>query len=202
MENKSDSENFKEDISFFKTLLKKHLNLALLLILTIAIFFAIAIFLVVWWVENSEIGGFGTWTLNEWNLLNLILFTVYLIGLEVVVFVILGSILFVVLKFVVYDKLPEEEKTLFKLKKTEEEKKRWTRRTERWDRNKEFSGFGFFIFLSFLIFILYDGNLETNIGAFSYSYWLFSWLKGFAVMSIVWFFIYIGYGLWILRQPE
>jgi hypothetical protein len=202
METNSDTESLKEDNTFFKNLLKKHLNLAVVLTLAIAIFFALGIFIAVWWVENSHYGGFGLWTLNDWSLVNLLLFTVYLVGLEVVVFAILGTILLIVLYFGVYVKLPEEERILFKRKKTEEEKKRWKQRTARWSRKKESGGFGFFIFISFLIFILIDGNLETNIGALSYSYWFFAWLKGFAVMSIVGFFIYIGYGLWILQQPE
>ncbi|OLS26434.1 MAG: hypothetical protein HeimC3_09840 [Candidatus Heimdallarchaeota archaeon LC_3] len=202
LNSKSETQSAEDDHSFFKNLLKKQIKIALFLTLVGIVIFAIAIFLVIWWVENSEIGGFGIWTINDWSILNLIIFTFYLAILEAIVITILASIVFVILYFTWYTKLPDEDKALFKFKKTEKEQKRWKKITERWGRGKESGGFGIFIFLSFLVFIFLDGTLETNFGGLSYSYWLFTWLKGFVVMSIVFFFGFLGYALWFLRQSD
>jgi hypothetical protein len=197
MESNSDTESHKKDVdmTFFKTLLKKYTNIAIFSALISVIFFVVFIFLAVWWVENSDLGGFGTWTFNDWNPLNFIFFGVYFIIIEGIAFLIYIAIMFVVLKYGVYDKLPEEEKARFKWNKTEEEKRRWGRKTES-------GGFGFFIFIFFILFLLYDGTLETNIGAFSYSYWFFTWLKSFTAIMIIVAVLFSGYVLWILRQPD
>jgi hypothetical protein len=199
MESNSDTESHKGDVdrTFFKTLLKKYTNISIFSALISIIFFVIFIFLAVWWVENSDLGGFGAWTFDQWNTLNFIIFAVYFIIIEGIAFLIYIAIMFVVLKYGVYDKLPEEEKARFKWDKTEEEKRRWGRKTES-------GGFGFFIFIFFVLFLLYDGTLETNFGAvgYNYSYWFFTWLKSFTTIMIIVAVLFSGYVLWILRQPD
>ncbi|MHA1991099.1 MAG: hypothetical protein ACW981_08565 [Candidatus Hodarchaeales archaeon] len=196
----TESESKSEDFVFFKRMLKEHIVYALLLAVALIVTFILALFLVIWWIENSEIGGFGQWTFNQWSLSNVILFAIYLVLLEILLFVVVGFVLFAFFKFFWWNNLSDDNKSKFQSNRRQR-KRKWGR-NGRWGKGREFSGFGGFTFLSFLIIVFFEGNIETTFGTFGYDYWMIAWLKAFVIMAIVWGFIYTGYALWFIRQPE
>lgn len=181
-ENISNNDNLREESLSFKKFVKKHFLPILLIIVSAIVIFIIAVFLLVWWVENSDAGGRGTWTWNEWHLLNLTWFFIYLAILEIVVIGILSIIVFLIFRFWWYNNLSEAEKDFLNF--------------ENRNKGKEGGGFGFFMFILFFIIVYFDGNLEANLGSLEYSYWIYAYVKGFIIIIVLAILGFFGYGLW------
>ena len=207
--NDQENEEFESDKSFIKKVLRRHTKAAFLFFLGGILIFVEAIFVSLWWVDNFNEGKAGSTfkTFNELTLGNIIVFSaIFIILLFLAVgigFLLLG----IEFKYLWWNRLSEEERAEIHDRKSVEmthEHRRWKRGgyDGRWGRRKEGGGFGFFIFLTFLAVVLYDGNFDATFGTFGWDYWFFSWLKAVVLMAVVWSLIYLGYALWLLRQPD
>jgi len=189
--------------------LRRHTKAAFLFFLGGILIFVEAIFVSLWWVDNFAEGKMNNTfkTFDQLTLSNVIIFVVIFGILLILSFGIGFLILGTVFKFMWWNRLSEEDRAEFHDRKSVEmthEHRRWKRGRYdgSWGSRKGGGGFGFFIFLSFLAFVFLDGNFDVMFGDIGWDYWFFSWFKASILMVIIFVLIYLGYALWLLRQPD
>ncbi len=171
----------KSDESFWMGMAKKHwvffLILGLLVVGLIIGFFAILLT----FVANSDIGGYGLWTLADFSMGTGILWflLVFLWELLLGFLPFIGACcLFVAIYWFVI--VSEEDKAEFKAREKKDKKKK--RR-----KQEEGSGITFLFTLAFLIVVFAQGNWLTPFGdaSLTISYWIEAWLTGFIWVCII-----------------
>ncbi len=132
-----------------------------------------------WYVATSAIGGFGTWTFDQFSMATAILWCLFLClwTLAFVVLPTLGVIglLIAIMWFAV---LPPELKAEIKIQ---------MKRPSPRKRESGSGGFSFFLFIGLCIFIFIDGNWFTPFGSLSLGYFAGAWITVF-----MWVFILFG----------
>jgi hypothetical protein len=182
------------DESFWKGMAKKYWVAVLILGLA-CVGACIGFFnILLIYVENSDIGGYGAWTLADFSIgtgilwmLLLILWELLLIFLPFIGFcgLIVGLYWFVI--------LPEEDKEAIKARDNKDKKKKHRHQGEG-------GGISFLFFIAFLIVVFVQGNWLTTFGSILYIYWIQAWLTGFiwvciiaGIPAIVIGLLYLGY---------
>jgi len=169
------SEESKED-TFWKGIIRKYWVAFLILALVVVGFFIVFFTIILAYVENSAIGGFGTWTLAEFSVGTGILWLLVLFGWELLLGVLpFGGLCLLILGIYWVVILSEEDKAAIKAR---DRKKKKYRKTEG-------GGFTFLITIAFLIVVFVDGQWLTPVGNLPYSYWIQAYLTGFIYVCLI-----------------
>lgn len=167
------------DEAFWKKKIKEHRNSFVILIVAAICAFVGVLIVLFWFMAASPLGGYGTWTFNDWTLEAVVLFMVWLC-LSELLFVGIPSILFFgVGGYIWWKKLPAEERQEFK----DREKKK-THKTRNYGGG---GGFGFFMFIVFCIYVAVDGYYGITFEFIEYQYFVYAWF-----LSMMWTFIVLG----------
>ena len=139
-----------------------------------------AIFVFLWYVGTSAIGGQGTWTIDQFSIGSIVTWVIFFILFELAIIGIPTAVILGGVAFWWWRNLPQEEKDQFRGK---------PRR-----RDAGSGGFTFLIWIVFLIMIFLQGNWNTPLGALSFSYLVFTWLWACiiiiipcAIAALIWF---------------
>ena len=169
----------KSDDVFWLALIKKHWSAVLIFVLgfvgmVIGIFAVLLTF-----VANSDVGGYGTWNLGQFSigtgLLWFLLLLLWEFLLVILPFIGFCCVLMAVYWFVV---LSEEDKAEIKEREKKDKKKKRVKQGES-------GGASFLFFIAFLIVVFVEGYWLTPIGTVPYIYWIQFWLTGFVWVCIV-----------------
>ncbi|MFX1510596.1 MAG: hypothetical protein ACFFBR_09845 [Promethearchaeota archaeon] len=132
-----------------------------------------------WYVKTSAIGGFGTWTFNDFSLGEAVLWCLFLF-LWTLLFVVLPALLvgglFVAIAWFVV--LPDEVKAEIK---AQPKKVSGTKRTG------GSGGFSFLLFVGVCLKVFLDGNWFTKFAFLPIGYFIYTWL-----FILIWALIIFG----------
>ena len=180
------------DEVFWTKKIKEHWKAFLILII-------IGIYLIVSWglvffgyMNLSWIGGYGTWTFDQFSVGNVLLFLIQAFLWVLLLSVIHAVAAFCIFGYLWWNNLPEDEKT--ELKKREEKEKSHKAR----NYGGGGGGMTFFFQLAFLIALYVDGNFLTPFGNLPYIYFIYVYLVGFlwiffliivpaCILGLIWF---------------
>lgn len=169
----------KSEETFWMGMAKKHWVFVLILAIAF-VGFIIGIFcILLTFVANSDVGGYGLWTLADFSIgtgilwfLLLFLWELLLAFLPFIGFccIVAGIYWFVILS--------EEDKEAIKAREKKEKKKK---------HRKEEGGGGItcLFTIAFLIVVFVQGQWLTPVGDLVYSYWIQAWLTGFVWVLII-----------------
>jgi len=145
------------------------------------------------YIRTSTIGGGGTWTFDQFHMIDVILWCIFLILWELLIvglptLAVAGTFVGIVW-FVV---LPDDVKAEIKERNKKEEEKAKKHRGKKAGGG---GGFGFLLFLGVLIKMTIEGTMDTRFGLISdgYRYFIDSY-----VTVIIWILIIIGIPLAII----
>jgi hypothetical protein len=170
----------KSDESFWKGMAMKHWLAALIFILAfvgavIGFFYVLLTF-----ITNSEVGGYGTWNIGQFSVGTAILWILLLILWEFLLiflpFIGFCCILVAIYWFVI---LSDEDKEEIKARDRKEKDKKKQR------RQGESGGASALFTIAFLIVVFVQGQWLTPFGSLPYTYWIMAWLTGFIWVCIV-----------------
>lgn len=173
------SEELSEE-SFWKGMLKKHWPGFLIFLvacvgLIIGMFYILLIY-----IANSEIGGYGAWTLAEFSVGTAVLWCILLILWELLLaFLPFIGFCCLVGALYWYVILPEEDKEAIKARDRKDKKKK------RKHHKSEGSGISFLFTLAFLIVVFVEGHWLIPIGTIPYTYWIHAFITGFIWICII-----------------
>ena len=132
-----------------------------------------------WFVTTSAIGGYGTWTFNDFSLGEVVVWFIFLLLWMLLIVVLptlaVGGIVVAIVWFVV---LPPDVK---------EEIKTRFRRPSPGKTSGGGGAFGFLLFIGVCIKVAVDGNWLTKFENLSFSYFIQSW-----IIVFIWALIIIG----------
>ena len=160
---------------FWKEEIKKHWKVLFLCVVAIVVLSIIAVTVLIWHIQTSPIGNYGTATFDEWSLDWIVRFIIGLILWELLFVGVPAGLIFGLGGYLWWQRLPSDERTKFKEQHSKNKKARGA------------SGFGLFIFIAYCIYIAIDGNYSTPFGNKPYSYWVYSYF-----LTIGWLLIIVG----------
>jgi hypothetical protein len=143
-----------------------------------------------WYVSTSALGGFGTWTFDQFSLGTAIVYCLWLV-LWMLLFVVLptlavfGLVIGISWKAILSLEMKEELKMRFKAPQAHK-------------RSEGGGALGFFLFLGVCLFVFIDGNWLTPFGSLSIGYFIQATIIVFiweaiifcipaAIIGIIWF---------------
>ena len=146
-----------------------------------------------WYVKTSAIGGFGTWTFNDFSLGEVVAWFIFLV-LWMLLFVGLPTLAVggTIAAIVWFKVLPPDVK---------QEIKTQPKRVPGGKRSGGGGAFGFLLFIGLCIKVWVDGNWLTKFGSLSYGYFIQS-----LIIVFIWGLIVIGIPgaiigiIWLLRK--
>ncbi len=136
----------------------------------------IAVIVVIWHIETTPIGNYGTATIDQWSLDWIVGFVIVLILWELLFVGLPAGLFFGLGGYFWWQRLPADEKEWYK----KEEKKSHKSRNAG-------GSFGLVLFIAYCIYIAIEGNYYTAFGSLPYTYWVYSYL-----LTMVWLLIIIG----------
>jgi hypothetical protein len=150
------------------------------------------------YIDTSTIGGQGTWTFDQFSMGTMIEFMIFFIVWILLIVVLptiaVTGILVAVIWYVVF--APElNEEIKLRIKKDEERKRRYGRKSE------GSGAFGFFMFIGVCIYIVVDGNWTTEFGNLTFRYFIDAWVTVFMYILIIFGIpaVIIG-SIWFVRK--
>ncbi len=178
------SEELSEE-AYWKGFVKKHWILLVVVIVACICAFIGALLVLIWFIETSPIGAYGTAFVGDWNLDWIVGFTILIILWELLFVGIPAGLFFGVGGYIWWSRLPDEEKQEFKA------------RDKKKTHNKRNAGGGgggsFFIFIVYCIYIGVEGNYYTTFGSLPYTYWLSR-----CFLALMWILIIFGIPICII----
>lgn len=140
------------------------------------------IFVLLTFIESSNVGNYGTWTFADFSVGTAILWMllVFLWEFLLVLLPFCGFCGLIVCVFW-FKIVSEEDKEAIKSRNKEEKD------NKHHHYNKEGGGIGGFLFIAFLLMVFIDGQWLTPFGSLPYNYFVIAWLWGF-----IWTMIIIG----------
>ena len=140
----------------------------------------IGVYLIVSWImvffgyiQNSPIGGYGTWTFDQFSVGILLLFIIQMILWVLLLSFLPAGIAFCIFGYLWWKQLSEDEKS--ELRRREEKQKSHKAR----NYGGGGGGISFFIGIAFLIAIYIDGTWLVPFGNLSYSYFVYAYFYAF-----------------------
>jgi hypothetical protein len=130
-----------------------------------------------WYMNTSALGGFGSWTFDQFSLGTAIFWCLYLVLWELL-FAILPTIgVFALFTAIIWfailaPEIKEELRIKFKTPKPSK-------------RSSSSGGFGFLIFIGVCIFVFIDGNWLTPFGSLSIGYFIHASIIVFIWASLI-----------------
>lgn len=187
-----EKEIMKEVRDFVRVLLKKYWYILLVVLIGAVGAFVGGITVELLFIESSPIGGYGTWTFNDFSVGSSIIFILLsvgwlllLVGLPLIgYFAVVGSIFWFVL-------ISDENKAYIKEKMKDEERKEKKKAHRKKQAKKGGGGGGvsFFTVFIMLIVIFVQGNWWVTFGNLSFTYFLFLYIE-----IIIWCAAIFGIG--------
>ena len=169
------SEEIKID-TYWKKHFKENKWLIIVIIIAVASIITGAFLVLFWFMETSPIGLLGEATFDQWNLdwvvgfiILIILWELLFVGVPTVIFI-------VVVGYIWWNRLSDEDKAEFKAR---DKKKHRARNT-----GGE-GGFGFVMFIAYCILHGVKGTYYASFGSQPYSYWVYTWFETFMWIAIV-----------------
>ncbi|MFX0066862.1 MAG: hypothetical protein ACFFC7_32415 [Candidatus Hermodarchaeota archaeon] len=166
------NDNDNETNGHFWYVLKKYWKFIAIMIVggTIAVIGAVLVLLL--YIDNSAIGGFGTWSIGEFSIGNIVFWCIMLVIFEILLvgipaLIILGGIAL-----------------LWWRSLTPEEKADWERDSSSKRDIGGGSGVTFIINIIFLILIWLSGNWNTPLSTIPYSYLIHTYLFVMIILAI------------------
>ena len=154
-----------------------------------------------WFINTSDVGGYGTFTFDEFSVGTTLLFyllsILWLLLLDVLP---AGGYICLLIGVFWWKLVKEEDKQEIKRLMKREESKDF-RKKRRKQRGGGGGGGSFLIFIAFLIVVFVDGNWLVPFGDLSFSYFVFAYISG-----LVWCAIIAGipaciiFVLWLLHK--
>jgi len=170
----------KSDETFWMGMAKKHWVAILILVLAVVGVFIGFFCIILTFVANSDVGGYGTWTLAEFSIGTGILWFLLLILWELLLaFLPFIGFCCLILAIYWYVILSEEDKEAIKARDRKEKSKKKKRTQEGG------GGITFLFTIAFLIVVFIQGQWLTPVGTLPYSYWIEAWLTGFIWCCII-----------------
>ena len=167
--------------NFWKTQIMNHKIAFVFVLVACLVFIISAVSVLIWYMETSAIGGYGSWSINQWSLKDVIIFMIILISWELLLAIAPAGVLFFIGGYLFWWK-----------RLTPEEKQEYRKREGK--KNKKTSGkhgggniLSFLLFIAFCIYIFIDGNFSTPFGELPYSYFIYAYLY-----TIMWLLIIFG----------
>ncbi len=146
-----------------------------------------------WYIATSPLGGFGTWTFDQFSLGTAIVWCLFLC-LWTLLFVVLptlgvAGLLIAIIWFVVLPpELKGEIKTRLKAPRPHK-------------RESGGGGFSFLLFVGLCIFVFIDGNWLTPFGSLSFGYFAYAWITVFIWAAIIFGIPAVIIGIyWLFRK--
>jgi hypothetical protein len=170
-----EKEQKKSDEQFWKEEIKKNWKVLILCVAAIVILSIIAVIVLIWHIQTSPIGNYGTATFDRWSLDWIVGFIIVLILWELLFVGLPAGLIFGLGGYLWWQRLTDDERTKFKEQQSKNKKARGA------------GGLGLFMFIAYCIYIAIDGNYSAPFGSQPYSYWLYSYL-----LTIGWLLIIIG----------
>ncbi|MCK4953696.1 hypothetical protein KAS14_07930 [Candidatus Bathyarchaeota archaeon] len=143
-----------------------------------------------WYIDTSAIGGYGSWTFDQFSLGTTIVWVIFLFLRTLLIVALptlaVAGILVAIIWFVILPpELKEEIKTSFKTPRPGK-------------RSSGGGGFGFLLFIGVCIYVYVDGNWLTEFGSLTYGYFMNAWITVFkwvliifgipaVIIGIIWF---------------
>jgi hypothetical protein len=178
------SEELSDEL-YWKKAIKNHLTAFIVVIIAGACIITGFILVLFWHINTSPIGLQGTATFDQWSLDWIVGFMWILIGWELLFVGIPTGLFFGVGGYIFWKRLPDEERQEFKAR----DKKKPHRKRNAGGG----SGFSFFVFIAYLIYMGIQGNYYAAFGSQPYSYWVVSWF-----LTIMWILIIFGIPICII----
>ncbi|MFX0071188.1 MAG: hypothetical protein ACFFAO_08870 [Candidatus Hermodarchaeota archaeon] len=174
-------EQKKSDEQFWKEKIKIHWKVLILCASIIVILAIVAVYVLIWHIQTSPIGNYGTATIEKWSLDWVVRFLIVLILWELLFVGVPALLIFGLGGYLWWQRLTIDERTEFKEQQSKHKKSR------------NLGGCGLFMFIAYCIYIWIDGNYFTPFGRKTYSYWVYSYL-----LTIGWVLIIIGIPLAVI----
>jgi cation transport ATPase len=171
----------------WKKFLRRHWDMALLMIVGIAIAAIAGLFVFLWVVANAQATGLVPAALGQWTVGIFIIFILNVIFWELVFVGIWAIPAALIIYFQWYKKLPKKEQQEYEGAKRKKSK-------------TEDSGFSFFVFLIWLVIVWLGGMWNLALQEWTINNWIFTWLT-----AILWALLIVGipgiiYVIWSLKQ--
>ena len=170
-----EEEQKKNDEQFWKEEIKQHWKMLVLCIAAFVFLLVIAVNVVIWHIQTSPIGNYGTATFDQWSLDWIVRFVIVLILWELLFVGLPAALLFGLGGYLWWQRLPADEKKRLKDHEKRNHKKR------------NGGGCGIILFIAFCIYIAINGNYYAAFGTQPYSYWIYSYL-----LMLGWLLIIFG----------
>ena len=172
----------------WKDKIEDHWKVLILIIAAIVVLSIVAVIVLIWHIQTSPIGNYGTATFDQWSLDWIVRFVIVLILWELLFVGLPAGLFFGLGGYLWWQRLPADEKKWFK---DQEKRSHKTRNSG--------GGGGLLLFIAYCIYIAIDGNYYAAFGSQPYSYWIYSYL-----LMIGWLLIIISIpiavaGLFYLR---
>ncbi|MFX1462094.1 MAG: hypothetical protein ACFFBF_03500 [Promethearchaeota archaeon] len=167
------------DEQFWKKKIREHWKVFIGIIIAGVCAAIGALLVLIWFIETSPIGNYGSATIAQWKLDWVVGFIILIFLWELLFVGVPSGLFFGIGGYLWWRKLPAEEKQEFK-----DREKKDKRRTKEAGGG---GGFSFFMFIAYCIYIYVDGNYRTQFGALPYTYWLSSWF-----LTFMWILIVLG----------
>ncbi len=183
------------EVSRFKKLAKDHWQVFVLFMIGVIGVIIGGVFVFYWILQNSWIGGYGTWDFGMFSIANFLTLFILVLLLELLLvgapFCGYGGIIF----YLWWARLLSEDEKGWMNPKDKKPKQ---------DISKGVSGiFGFFVFLMFLLLVFLGGNWDTPIGNLPYIYWINTWLLALVLIITIAGVPAIIAGIWyLIRKVE
>ena len=171
------NENEKE--RFWKEKISEHWKAFFVAIIAGIACAIVAVLVLIWHIETSPIGAYGTATFDQWSLHWVVVFVIVLILWELLFVGLPAGLFFGLGGYLWWRMLSEEERQEFRAYNEKEESK---------SHSKNAGGpISFFFFIAYCIYIAIDGNYQAEFGSQPYSYWVYSYL-----LTVGWVLIIFG----------
>lgn len=175
-----EKEIMKEVRDFIRVLLKKYWYILLIVLIGVVGAVVGGFTVALLYIESSEIGGYGTWTFNDFSVGNSLLFIIMAIVwlLLLVVLPTLGY--FALVGSIFWWKIISADNKAYikeKLKHDDRKEEKKAHRKKHAKKTGSSGGFTFFTFIIFLIVIFAEGNWLVPFGSLEYSYFIYTYLE-------------------------
>lgn len=177
--------------AIWKKFLRKHWKMLVLFVVGAILASIGAILVYLWFVGDAQLTGLVPATLGLWTMGHFVTFLLYLILWEVLLIGVPVILAIVVIYFLWWKKLPDEER---------KEYRRAHLFGKRSHRTEGGEGISFVVFIAFCIKVYLDGNWGVAIATWKFDYLVYSYL-----WAIIWILIIFGIpmalgGLWWMHH--
>ncbi len=183
-----EKEIMKEVREFIRVLLKKYWYILLIVLIGFVGAIVGGITVELLFIQSSDIGGYGTWTFNDFSVGSSLAFIIVSIGWLLLLVVLPLCGYFGLVGGIFWWKIISADNKAYIKEKMRHDDKKEERKAHRKKHAKKrggSGGFTFFTFIIFLIVVFIEGNWLVPFGSLPYSYFIFVYIKIFIWIGII-----------------